>query len=126
MAKTYQDLISEARAKLQDTFEETYRWSDDYMVDVLNQGLQELGRIRPDAFYDLYDANALNVPEIVASSTAGTGQTAWDTNFGIEMQFFTPLLAYIVGSIELTEDEFTVDGRAAVLLSGFRNSVLSI
>lgn len=126
MAKTYQDLISECRAKLQDTFDETQRWSDDYLVDVLNQGLQELGRIRPDAFYDLYDANALNVPEIVASTTAGTGQTAWDTNFALEMQFFTPLLAYVVGSIELTEDEFTVDGRAIALLNGFRSSVLGL
>jgi len=124
MAKTYQDIVTEARDLLQDTEDE--RFTDAYLVATLNRGLQELSRIRPDAFYDLYDANALNVPLLTDSATPATGETAWTVDFGIEMQFFNPLMMYVVGSIEVTDDEFTVDGRAMMMLQQFRNSVIGI
>lgn len=123
MARTYEDLITEARQLLQDA-ETPYRFSDEYMVNTLNRGLQELGRIRPDAYHSLYDANNLNVPEI--SATDDVYATLWSEDFELNMMFYTPLVAYVVGSIELTEDEFTVDGRAMTLLAQFRNGVLGI
>jgi hypothetical protein len=121
---TYQDLINDARVLLQDT--EDDRFTDDVIISVLNRGLKDLGRIRPDAFYDFYDSNSLNVPTVTVTSPAPAGQTLWTEDFGIEGQFYTPLLAYIVGTVELTDDEFTVDGRAMMLLGQFRANVLGL
>ena len=126
MAKTYENLITEARQLLQDTDSSAYRWDDTYLFNTLNRGLQELGRIRPDAFYDLYDANSLNIPEIVDDDAAVAPQYDWATTFQLNMQYYNPLLAYIVGSIEITDDEFTVDGRAMMLLQQFHNTVIGV
>lgn len=126
MAKTYQELISESRDLLQDSAL-PQRYTDQFLVDQLNRALQDLGRIRPDAFYDLFDANTLNVPEVLTTApTAGTTEVQWTDDVQIELQFFTPLVVYVVGSAEVTDDEFTLDNRAGLLLSQFRATVLSI
>lgn len=122
---SYSDLITEARELLQDT-DEPQRFSDSYLINTLNRGLQELGRIRPDAFYALYDANALNVPSITDTDPAQSGKTLWTDDFGIDMQFYTPLVSYVVGSAEITEDEFTLEGRAIMMLQNFRNTVIGL
>ena len=75
--------------------------------------------------YDLYLANSLTVPELGLSSPGG-GQTVWTANFGIEMQFYAPLVSYLTGVAEIVDDEYTVDGRAAFLLSQFRRSVIGL
>lgn len=125
MAKTYSNLVSEARVLLQDTDAELKRYTDAKLLDILNRGLQDLARIRPDAMYDLYVSNDLTVPELVESSP-GAGQTVWTANFGVEMQFYSPLVAYLVGVAEIVDDEYTEDGRAAFLLNQFRNSVIGL
>jgi len=123
MAKTYTNLFSEAREFLQD--EDTpYRFSDTRLLNALNRGLNEIARIRPDAFTALYDANNLNIPEIVDDDAAVAPQYDWETTFQIDMMFYNPLISYIVGSIEVTDDEFTVDGRALMLLRDFHNTVV--
>jgi hypothetical protein len=125
MAKTYQDVVTEARVLLQDTDANDPRYSDTDLIAIYNRGLQALARVRPDACYDLYSANSLNVPELVESSP-GSDQVAWTDNFGLEMQFFNPLIAYIVGIAEIVDDEYAEDGRAAMLLAAFKNEVLGI
>lgn len=125
MAKTYQNLVTEARELLQDTDATLQRYSDANLINFLNRALQEAGRIRPDAFYDLYSANSLSIPEIVASG-AGAGQANLSANFGVEMQFYTPMVSYVVAVAEITDDEYTVDGRAALLLQHFRNTLLGV
>jgi len=125
VAKTYQDVVTEARVLLQDTDSSSYRHSNTNMIAMLNRGLQALARIRPDACYDLYDDNSLNVPELVESAP-GAGQTIWTANFGLEMQFFNALVHYVTGMAEITDDEYTNDGRAAMLLGQFKMNVLGI
>lgn len=125
MAKTYQDVITEARVLLQDTDVDDPRYSNTDLLAIYNRGLQALARVRPDACYDLYSANSLNVPELVESSP-GAGQTIWTATFGLEMQFFNPLVSYIVGIAEIVDDEYAEDGRAAMLLTAFKNEVLGI
>lgn len=125
MARTYQDLVTESRVLLQDTDTDVQRYDDTKLIDILNRGLQSLARIRPDAMYDLYTANDLTVPELVETNP-GAGQTVWTVDFGIEMQFYPPLVAYVVGIAEIVDDEYSVDGRAAFLLREFRNSVVGI
>lgn len=124
MAKTYQNLITEAREFTQDALE-PFRNENSFYLNHLNRALQELGRMRPDAFYDLFDANQLNVPEIVDENEVDP-QVLWTAPFQLEGQFYTPILAYIIGSSEVQDDEFTDEGRAAMLLQQFRNTVLGL
>ena len=125
MAKTYQDVVTEARVLLQDTDDTSYRYSDATLLAMYNRAFQALARIRPDAFYDLYDNNSLEVPEIVESG-AGAGQVDWTDNFGIEMQFYNALVHYVTGMAEIVDDEYTVDGRAAMLLGQFKANVIGL
>lgn len=118
MARTYQNLIDEARELLQDTDEEGYRWSTDMLRNQLNRGLQELGRLRPDAFYSTFVTDDIVIPEV------GDGDLS--TNFPIPMQFYNPLVAWVVGYAELIEDEFATDGRAIALVTQFKQSVVSL
>jgi hypothetical protein len=117
VAKTYQTAIDEAREILQDT-ETPYRYSDGILLNILNRSLQELGRIRPDAFWDTFTTDDIVIPE-VAAGTLGDA-------FPLPMQFYLPIVSFIVAWSEVLDDEFTVDGRAAMLLAGFRQSVLSV
>jgi hypothetical protein len=125
VAKTYEDVVTESRVLLQDTDSSSYRYSNTNLIAILNRGLQALARVRPDACYDLYSANSLEVPELVESSP-GSDQTIWTANFGLEMQFFNPLLSYTVGLAELVDDEYSEDGRAALLLSAFKAEILGL
>ena len=125
MAKTYQNLVTESRELLQDTVLDCQRYSDATLLNILNRGLQDLGRMRPDAFYSDFLSNSLNVPEIVLTG-AGAGQIDWTDPFAAEMQFYPALVGYVVGVAEITDDEYTVDGRAALLLAQFRNGVIGL
>lgn len=123
--KTYQDLVQEARDLLQDTDTNLERYTDEFLLRILNRGLRDLGAMRPDVFYDLFSGNDLNVPEVVESG-AGAGQINWTDVFTLEFQFYTPLVLYLVGVAEVTDDEYTVDTRAALLLGQFRNQVIGL
>jgi len=125
VAKTYQNLITESRELLQDTDVDVQRYTNSTLLNILNRGLQDLARMRPDAFYDFFSANSLNVIEIVESAPTPP-QVIWTDPVGIEMQFYSPLVGYVTGVAEITDDEYTVDGRAALLLGQFRNSVIGI
>lgn len=125
MAKTYKDVVDEARFLLQDTDAASYRYSNTTLINIFNRGLQALARVRPDACYDLYSGNSLNVPELVESAP-GAGQVDWTDNFGLETQFFNPLLSYIVGIAEISDDEYSEDGRAALLLQSFKMEVIGL
>lgn len=125
MAKTYQNLVFESREMLQDTDAQDPRYADSTLLNILNRGLQDLGRIRPDIAYTLFNANSLNVPEVVVSG-AGAGQVNWDDPFGLEMQFYPTMLSYLVGVAEITDDEYTEDGRAALFMQAFHNNAIGI
>ena len=125
MAKTYQDVITEARVLLQDTDSDAYRNSNTNLIAIYNRGLQALARVRPDACYDLYVDNSLEVPEVVEESP-GSDQVVWTDAFGLEMQFFNPLVSYVIGVAELVDDEYTEDGRAMMLLQAFKAEILGL
>ena len=125
MAKTYQDVVTEARVLLQDTDSSAYRYSDANLLAICNRALQALARIRPDACYGFYAANSLNVPELVQSSP-GRDQIAWTDDFGLEMQFFNPIISYVVGVAEIVDDEYAEDGRAMMLLQSFKTETIGL
>lgn len=121
---TYRDLILEAREMLGDDNDLCYRYTDEDMVDVLNRGIAELYRIRPDAFYQLYGVYADAVPEIVIG-IGGLGQYNWENPFQPEPQFYNAVLQYVVSMIELSEDPYTESGSAVRHLELFRTLVLN-
>ncbi len=124
---SYQKIITDARELLQDTNAETgLRFTDSFLVNQLNRGIEELGRIRPDAFSSVFDKNSLNIPEVIAEGDPTDEQVLWTEETLFEGQFFTPLVFYVTGSSEVTDDEFTMDGRAGLLLGQFRQTVLGI
>lgn len=117
MAKTYANLLTEARELLQDT-EAPYRYSDELLVNKLNRGLQSVARIRPDAFWDTFATTDIVVPEV---TVAGLNAT-----FPLHMQFYSPLVAFVVAWAEVLDDEFTSDGRAAMLIASFKSELLGL
>lgn len=136
MAKTWGDLLTEARVILQDT-DTPYRYSDTVLRAKLNRGLQELARLRPDAFWDLFNVDDVVVPEVALTDpdppsdpdapTPAEQTTVLSTDpFLPPMQFYSPLVFWIVGNAELLEDEFTNDSRAAQLLAQFKGMVVGL
>jgi len=125
VAKTYENLITESRELLQDTDTDVQRYTDVVLLNILNRGLQDLSRMRPDAFYDVFLANSLNVPRIVVSG-AVAGELNWTDPFAAELQFYAPLVGYVTGVAEIFDDEYTTDSRAALLLAQFRNGVIGL
>lgn len=129
---SYYTLILEAREVMGDTEEDCQRYPDAMLINALNRGLQELGRIRPDAYYDLFDVNSLQVPE-VTDLAPGVDQVFWGAEFPLDTKFYPALVYYVVGSTELSEDEYVQggarhpwDSRAAGSLRLFRKHVLSV
>lgn len=127
MAKSYENLVYESREMLQDTDADP-RYPDSTLLNILNRALQDLGRIRPDIAYTLFAANDLNIPEIIHANDApaGSGQVLWTDTFGLEMQFYPTMLSYIVGVAEITDDEYSEDGRAALFMQSFHNNAIGI
>lgn len=122
MAKTYQNVLTEARVLLQDVDETAYRDSDEVLLAKLNRALQEIARLRPDAFTDTYSdaavnsGGSLNVPEVVSLTDP----------VGIDLMFYTPLVYFVAASAELKDDEFTNDSRVSVLMSQFRMMLIGL
>lgn len=117
MAKTYQTAINEAREILQDT-DEPYRYDDSILLNILNRALQELGRIRPDAFWTTFATDDIVVPEVTTLDLS--------TTYPLPMQFYLPVVSFIVAWAEVLDDEFTADGRAGMLLQQFKTQVLAL
>jgi len=136
MAKTWQNVIDEARVILQDS-ESPERHSDTVLLAKLNRGLQELRRLRPDAFWDFFSVDDTFPPEVVAvDPTPDTdpdefdeledGQIALSATFNLDLMFYTPLVYWVASSAELVDDEFTNDGRVVLLQNAFKNMVVSL
>jgi len=136
MAKTWQNVIDEARVILQDT-ESPFRLPTTALTAKLNRGLQELRRLRPDAFWDMFDRDDVTAPEIVALDLDTDdepdefdpdedGQVGLSADFNLDLMFYAPLVYWVVSSAELVDDEFTTDGRAAMLMQQFKQMVVSL
>jgi hypothetical protein len=114
MAQTTAKIIEEVRRMLQDTRSSSYRNSDADLIRVLNLAMQDIQRLRPDAYVTADSSLDISVPTFVdADATAAT-------DFPIDDMFALPVIYFIVGNIELADDEFAQDGRAATLLQAYR------
>jgi hypothetical protein len=128
MAKTYQNLIDEARTLLQDTDATDNRYTDSDLLEHLNRGLQEIARIRPDAYWDAFDTDDIVVAEIVTTDSDPDDDTelGLSADFALPMQFYSTLVYFVVASAEIVDDEFTTEGRAMQLMTQFKNQLLAL
>jgi hypothetical protein len=100
---TVADLVADARILLQDTIVE-YRFSDADLLRALNKGLLEMKRLRPDLFI------ARSVPNYTAVNT---------TEVDVEDVYLVALTDYMVGQVQLRDDEETTDERATMFINKF-------
>jgi hypothetical protein len=119
MTRTVGELIGEARILLNDTIPISGlpRYEDNELTAALNDGLLQTRAKRPDAF--LRYGLRLPVPVYILPDDDAT-------IFPIDDQFYSPLLFYVVGRSELTEDTFSDDGRAVALMSKFVSQLLKV
>lgn len=111
MNLTIDDAIAEARRMLADSNGTIgYRYDDATLVAALNSALLEARRLRPDLFRAYYGQG---LPQFTTASLASS------TALPINEMYMPPIASFMAGWVELTDDEFTVDGRAATLLQRF-------
>jgi hypothetical protein len=119
VSRTVGVLIGEARQLLNDVvpISGSSRFSDADLVASLNEAMLQVRAKRPDAFLRFGLRTALPVYAMPADAS---------TQFPIEDQFYSPLLFYVVGRSELTEDTFSDDSRAVVLMGKFTAQLLKV
>lgn len=109
MTKSVEKILLDSRRILQDEVL-PYRNSQDDLLSALNNGLYELKRLRPDAWLTYFGKElpqyANNVTDLAAV-------------IPINQMFIQQLIYWIIGYTELQDDEYTVDGRAALLVRAF-------
>lgn len=133
-SKTIDDAISEARAMVNDaTFINGVlsptRNSDTLYLAYLNSALRALYSIRPDAFIGnftqgiltqatvlTYDTTDLQMPDGTANPMPPIPITPFPAD---DRFFFNPVVAYIAGRVELSDDEYTETSRSQQLLAAF-------
>ena len=113
--ETVGQYMEEARRLLQDEIS-PYRYPDDDLVDSLNIGLMEARRLRADLFLPLFD-----IPWTDPSGTIDE-----DTPITMDPMYRQSLVYYMVGRMQLRDDEPTADQRAASLMTKFTAQLLTI
>lgn len=117
---TYQTLIQEAREKLGDTTVDCYRFPDATLINILNRGMNELNRVRPDAFYLYYGQYTDGVPEITDNFITLDGEVNWLADFQPDKRFYPALVYYITGVANIVEDDKVTSGDVQRFLEQFR------
>ena len=108
---TVEKLISESRVLLQDTAA-PHRYSEQDLIQALNIAVLEARRLRPELF--------LNVFTSLPFYTAGADA------FAIDPMYRPSFVYYMVGRMQLRDNEETQDARATVLMNKFVAQMLTI
>lgn len=129
VTKTIDDCLTEVRQILNDLVV-PYRYSDNWLIFVLNTALRDLYRIRPDAYIgnfitgvlsanlvNTYATTDLQVINGVANPTPPVPITPFPVD---DRLFYASIVFYMIGRVELNDDEFADNNRAMTLLTAFR------
>lgn len=128
MAYTYATLLVEAREILQDTATDAtlQRYTDTVLLNHLNRGLQELYRLRPDAFYDFWSDAAEDFVVPLLDTSALPSTTSYQNPFALPYMFYDPLVNWVIGSTEAIDDEFSEDSRSTMFRNAFKMAVIGL
>jgi hypothetical protein len=99
--RTVGDCVTQARTLLNDS--DGTRYSDADLIGYINDAVQEARALRPDLFLP----NVGTDPADVAALSAA---------FPLPNMYFRATYEWITAMAELRDDQFSVDGRAAMLL----------
>ena len=115
MALGTADLIRTVREVIQDLGMEFDfdgdRHSDAKLIRYTNMALQDAFRVRPDIF------DLCGYPDEIPSVTEA--DIAAEAALPIDPIYFSAIADYVAGLTALGDDEFTVDGRAVILMNRF-------
>jgi hypothetical protein len=103
-------IIGYVRALLQDTYEPAYRYLDAELIDALNAGLLDARRMRPDLF--LYTPT--DVPAYSTTSEV----------VDIDQQYRLALVYFILGTMQLRDEEDVQDARATAYMLKFTSMLI--
>lgn len=122
--KTLDDAVNEIRALINDTDTGGFRYTQDFVVAKINTALREVYRYRPDAFIGNFTQGILTTNPIVtytaAADLAQVPKTPWPID---DRLFFAPVVFYVAGILDLSDDEFADDNRAMTILTAFKVSL---
>lgn len=119
MARTVGAMMAEARQMLNDKtpISGLPRYTDDDLTNALNDAVAQVRTKRPDAFLRFGLRNVVPVYKL---------PTDVNTEFPFDDMFYAPILFYVVGRSELTEDTFSDDSRAGILMQKFIMQLLKV
>lgn len=100
---TFQQIINSARVDLQDS--EAVRYTNAELLEYANDGVQEAFRIRPD-----FRLGSFTAPDQIYNL---------NDQVPLPSTYVMLLKQYVVARAEFRDDEYTLDGRAAVFLGRF-------
>lgn len=125
MAKSIDDALREARSIINDE-DEPFRYSNASLLRILNTALREVYSLRPDAFVGNFHSGVLSANDAVDYTEDDLEVAPTETAFPIDDRiFYSPVVLYVAGKAELSDDEFANDGRAMTILQAFRNNLTS-
>lgn len=134
VTKTLDDLVNECRLTVNDQ-QYPYRYADSTVILKINTALREVYRYRPDAYIGNFTTGVLSAN--LANTYAKTDLQNYDgaanptppvpvTPFPLDDRlFFGPIVFYVIGLLELGDDEFADNNRAMTLLTAFRGMLIS-
>jgi len=121
-AKSIDDVVTEVRLILNDSTT-PYRYPNSTVCQILNTALREVYRIRPDAYIGNFTSGQLsaNLANTYSPSDLGLSPA---TAFPLDDRlFFGPVVFFVAGRIEIEDDEFADDNRAALLMKAFESQL---
>jgi hypothetical protein len=124
-AKSLDDVFTEVRLLVNDLGIDgsSYRWTNDLVMSQFNTALRELYRYRPDAFIGNFTQG------ILSNSALPMNTYDAETDLGLDPPtplpfddrlFFNAVCFFMVGRLELSDDEFVDQGKASQLLASFK------
>lgn len=115
-----EDYVEQARVLLQDTVASPYRYDNESLVTALNNAMYEISRLRPDILIDgKYRQRSIKHQRLNADGMPLYTVGLMDDLVPIPPQYKIPVLYYIVGFVQLRDNEETQDSRASALLTRF-------
>jgi hypothetical protein len=111
---TVADYVTEARTLLQDEVP-TYRYADSDLIVALNLAIMTARRNRYDLFMEV-----AAVPQFVAADIAA------GTAFAVDVQYRAAFLFFMVGYVQLRDEEDTQDARAGAFIGKFTQQLLTL
>lgn len=120
--ETVGQYLTESRRLLQDEYQ-PYRYGEDDLVDALNIGLLEARRLRADLFLPAF---ALPYVDPTVDTDGDLPAGVYDQKIVFDPMYRQSLVYYMVGRMQLRDDEGTTDARAGALLTKFTSQMLTI